>query len=155
MSSRLFIEVRERRGLCYTIRASADQYEDVGIFQVRAGLDAKRLNEALKTIVDELEKMKREGVSDEELDAAKDNIEGSLKLRLENSSNRAEFFGREELFYGEVKTPEERMEEIRAVSKEDIRRVANEVLNMKKMSVAAIGPYETDEALLEHLPVIS
>lgn len=154
MSSRLFIEVRERRGLAYMVRASADAYEDVGVFQIRAGLDAARLTEAMEAIVSELKKIKEEGVDADELTAAKDNMEGSLKLQLENSSNRAEFVGRQELFYGEVKSPEEKMAEIMAVTAEDVKRVAGEVLNFKKMSVAAIGPYENDDVLLEHFPVI-
>lgn len=155
MSSRLFIEVRERRGLCYTVRAHAEAYEDVGMFVVRAGLDAKRLDEAVKTIYDELEKIKEGGVTADELEAAKDNIEGSLKLALENSSSRAEFYARQELFFGEVKTPEEKMAEIMKVTKEDVQRVAKEILNMKKISIAAIGPYKDDEALLAHIPVLT
>lgn len=154
MSSRLFIEVRERRGLAYMVRATADAYEDVGVFQVRAGLDAARLTEAMEAIFSELKKIKEEGVDVDELTAAKDNMEGSLKLQLENSSNRAEFFGRQELFFGEVKSPEEKMKEIMAVTAEDVKRVAAEVLNFKKMSIAAIGPYENDDVLLQHFPVI-
>jgi len=154
MSSRLFIEVRERRGLCYTVRADADAYDDVGAFVVRAGLDEARLDEAMKTILDELTKIKTEGVTDEELQYAKDNIDGSLKLQLENSSKQAEFIGRQELFLSRVKTPEEWMEDTQRVTKEDVLRVAEEILNFKKMSVSAIGPYETDESLLAHFPVI-
>lgn len=152
MSSRLFIEVRERRGLAYTVRASADAYEDVGSFQIRAGLDAKRLSEALETIFAELEKIKVEGVTEEELVAAKDNIEGGYKLSLENSSNYAEFFARQELFFGTVKSLEERMEEYKRVTIEDVKRVANDILKMEKLSIAAIGPYKSDEDLLSHVP---
>lgn len=154
MSSRLFIEIRERRGLCYTVRASADAYEDVGIFQIRAGLDAKRLEEATKAIFKEIEKIKKNGVTSEELEYAKDHFEGSIKLALEDSSNRAEFFGRQEIFMGEVETIEERTKKFSSVSLADIKLAANEILNMKKLSVAAIGPYKTDATLLKHLPKV-
>lgn len=154
MSSRLFIEVRERRALCYDIRAGADAYDDVGVFSIRAGLDAKRLDEACATIIEELEKMKEKGVDAEELTSAKDNVEGSMKLSLENSSTRAEFFARQELFFKEVKTPQEKIAQYHAVTPEDIKRVANQVFNLKKLSIAAIGPYKDDASLLAHLPVI-
>lgn len=154
MSSRLFIEVRERRGLCYTVRASADAYKEVGIFSVRAGLDSERLTLAMETIFNELEKVKKEGVTAQELDYAKDHIEGSLKLQMENSSNRAELYGRQELFYNEVETLEERIAKYRKVTLEDVQRVANEIINNERISIAAIGPYENDEALLKHFPML-
>jgi predicted Zn-dependent peptidase len=155
MSSRLFIEVREKRGLCYSVRASAEAYEDVGMFQVRAGLDAGRLELAAKTIYEELEKIRDKGVTDDELARAKDNVEGSLKLAFENSSNQAEFVARQELFLKEVKTLDEKIESYKKVTQEDVQRVAQEIINFKKISIAAIGPYGSDEALLEHFPVVT
>ncbi len=154
MSSRLFIEVRERRGLCYSVSASADAYEDIGVFQIRAGLDASRLKEASETILTELQKIQDSGVTDEELEVAKDNVKGGMKLRFENSSNRAEFYGRQELFFGEVKTLEEYLEKYDAVAKADIQRVAKQILNVKKMSVAAIGPYANETVLLEQMGMV-
>lgn len=154
MSSRLFIEVRERRGLCYSVRASVDSYEDIGSFDITSGLDAKRVSEAAKTIFAEVEKMVTSGVTDEELRYAKDNIAGGMKLALENSSSRAEFFGRQELYHKHVETPEQRLEKIEAVTKEDILRVAREVFNPKKLTVAAIGPYKTEDDLLKEVGLI-
>jgi len=152
MSSRLFAQVRERRGLCYDIRASSSGYQDVGMFTVSAGLDADRLTEALRVIVGELKKVARNGVTAKELQYIKDNIEGSSQLALENSSAQAEFFGRQELFYGEVLTPEESIAKVRRVRRADIQRVAKEVINFKRLSIAAVGPYKTDKSLLKHLP---
>jgi len=154
MSSRLFIEVRERRGLCYMVRSSADMYDDVGTFVVRAGLDAKRLKEASKTILEELEKMKDGGVKGRELEHAKDHISGAMKLRLEDSSNLAEFYGRQELFLNDIRSPQEWLKEYQNVSAEDVERVAREVLISEKMSVAAIGPYKTHEALRESIGML-
>ncbi len=154
MSSRLFVEVRERRGLCYTIRSSADTYEDVGMFMVRAGLDAKRLTEAAKVIFAELEKMKTERVTEEELQYAKDHVEGSLNLSLEDSADMAEFYGKQEVYRGKIELPAERLAKYRAVSLEDVKRVANEIFDTERMAVAAIGPYETKEALLKEIGLI-
>ena len=151
MSSRLFVEVRERRGLCYTIRSSAETYEDVGMFTVRAGLDAKRLSEAAKVIFAELEKMKTEGVTEEELQYAKDHIEGSLNLSLEDSADMAEFYGKQELFLQKIELPSERVAKYRAVTREDVRRVANEIFDTNRMAVAGIGPYDSKEALLNEI----
>lgn len=152
MSSRLFIEVRERRGLCYSIRASADSYEDIGTFEIRSGLDVARLEEAMKAIFGEVDKVKDHGVTEEELQHAKDRFEGAMKLALENSSRRAEFFGRQELYAKEVKTVEERIAEYAKVTLEDVKRVANAILDTKRLSIAAIGPFASDEALLEKMP---
>jgi len=152
MSSRLFIEVREKRGLCYNVRATTDGYDDVGTFTVRAGLDAGRLSLASKTIVNELKKVAKSGVTAAELQMAKDNIQGGLTLQLEDSSNRAEFYGRQELFEGAVETMEERMKKYMKVSLKDVQRVAKEYLDFNRLSLAAIGPYKTDADLLKHFP---
>lgn len=154
MSSRLLIEVREKRGLCYDIRASADAYEDVGTFVIRAGLDAKRLTEAMDTIFKELNKIKKHGVTPQELREAKDHFEGAMKLVLENSSSKAEFYGRQELYYKSVDDLEEKIVKFRKVRAADIKRVANEILNNRKLSIAAIGPYKTDAALLKHFSTL-
>jgi predicted Zn-dependent peptidase len=152
MSSRLFIEVREKRGLCYTVRASTDFYEDTGTFTVRAGLDASRLTLALKVIVNELKKIVKNGVTPAELKMAKDHVKGATTLRLEDSSNLAEFFARQELFQGSAETVEERLKKYNAVTLKDIKRVAQEIIRFTRLSVAAIGPYKTEQDILKHLP---
>lgn len=154
MSSRLFIEVREKRGLCYNVRSETEQYDEVGAFVVRAGLDASRLTLAGKVIVNELRKMAAKGVTDDELRKAKDHVKGAFKLRLEDSSDRAEFVGRQELFYGHVEEIDERLAKFDAVRRTDVARVAEEMLNWKMLTVAAVGPFKSDGALLRHLPKI-
>ncbi|MDP2631661.1 MAG: pitrilysin family protein [Candidatus Uhrbacteria bacterium] len=155
MSSRLFIEVREKRGLAYFVRASSEAYEDVGMLLIRAGLNRERLDEALNAIFKELKKIKREGVTVQELKFAKDHAEGAAKLSLEDSSNRAEFYGRQELFFDKVETLDEKLTKIREVTVKDVQDIANEILNFQKLSIAAVGPYKTDAALLKHVPVIN
>ncbi|MBU0613697.1 insulinase family protein [Patescibacteria group bacterium] len=154
MSSRLFIEVRERRGLCYFVRSSTDAFEDVGIFSIRSGLDASRLEEAMKTIFKEIAKIKKNGVTDAELRDAKTHLEGTLKLQFEDSMRYAQFIGGQELHLNEAKTPEERMEEYRKVTKKDILRVADIIFDRQSLAISAIGPFENNASLLKHFPVL-
>ncbi len=154
MGSRLFTEVREKRGLCYTVRASVDTYSDVGAFVVRAGLDASRLSLAMRVIVKEIRAIAKTGVTKEELAMAKDHVRGAMLLRLEDSSERAEFFGRQELFSGKTETLEERLKHFDAVTQDDVLRVANDVLKFSDMSIAAIGPYKNAKELLAHFPAL-
>lgn len=153
MSSRLFIEVREKRGLCYTVRAAVDSYDDVGTFVVRAGLDVKRFGLACDVIIKEIKKMAAKGVTNEELRKAKDHVKGAMKLRLEDSSDRAEFVGRQEIFFGEVASIDERLAKFMAVKESDIARVAKDILNLKKLTVGVVGPFKTDAAILSHIKV--
>lgn len=152
MSSRLFVEVRERRGLCYTVRSSTDAYQDVGIFTIHAGLDAARLKEAMTVIVDEIRKVVKDGVTDDELTMAKDGARGRLSLSLEDSSDRAEFYGRQALFLDAVQSPADRLKKFDAVTLDDVARVAKKYLRFEVMSLAAIGPFGTDEELAALLP---
>ncbi len=152
MSSRLFVEVRERRGLCYSIRAGVESYEDAGIFVVRSGLDAERVPEAMRVICEELQKVAREGVSADELSLVKDHIRGALALSLEDSSERAEFYARKLLFQGVIEEPADVLRKYDAVTLEDILRVAQKYFVFDAISLAAIGPFSSDEELLALVP---
>lgn len=152
MSSRLFVEVREKRGLCYTVRTGIDSYQDTGIFSVRAGLDATRIEEAMKVICDELRKVALEGVTQEELTMVKDNVRGGLSLSLEDSSDRAEYYGRQALFLKEIQSPSDRLKRFDTVTLEDIARVAKQYLRFDQMSLAAIGPFESEDELRKLMP---
>lgn len=140
MSSRLFVQVRERHGLCYYIRAGHDSLADVGVFQISIGLDRKRLPLAIQTITGELRKMKRGDVSAEELQRAKDHIKGKLALAFEDSSYQAGWYGDQWIYDQRVQTPGERLRRLEAVSKQDVVRVAKEMLVPERMAIAAIGP---------------
>lgn len=141
MSSRLFISVRERKGLAYSVRASNGTYEDTGTFVIQAGLDKTRVKEAVSTILSEVKKIRSSGITAKELRAAKDNVRGRMLLRLEDSSDRADWYARQELFLGKVKSPEERMKLVERVTAAEVRKAAKDILEMKRLSVAAIGPY--------------
>jgi predicted Zn-dependent peptidase len=142
MSSRLFIKVRERMGLAYFVRAGADAFEDTGVFMIRAGLTKGRIDEALKTVCKELVKLRENGVTAAELKRAKENIRGRIVLELEDSSDLAGFFGKQELYTNQVKTPEEKFAEINAVTAADIKAVAKDVIRQSRASLALIGPFK-------------
>lgn len=147
MSSRLFIQVRERRGLCYSIHASHQALEDTGIFAVMAGLDKKRIREAMKTIMEELKKVTVTGVTPDELRRAKDHIRGRLTLAFEDSSFQADWYGKQWMFRKEIETPEERVKKLNRVTVKDVKRVARAILRPACMASAVIGPFSSKQAL--------
>jgi predicted Zn-dependent peptidase len=149
MSSRLFIQVRERKGLCYFVRAGNSAYEDVGVFAIQSGLDRTRLPVAMKTIREEIRRIKKDGVSARELREARENIRGRLLLKLEDSSEQAEWYGKQELFLGSVKTFGERMKEFAKVTPKAVQKVANEILNEKRMGIGVVGPFKDGKAFLK------
>ncbi|MBU1032706.1 MAG: pitrilysin family protein [Patescibacteria group bacterium] len=145
MSSRLFIEIRERRGLCYSISATHDPLEDTGAFSITAGLDKSRLSEAVSSILGELKRISRAPVTSEELRRAKDHIRGRIMLAFENSSVQAEWYGRQWTFLNDLKNPEEKMKQIEKVRVKDVQRVAKAILKPEKMATAVIGPYSKND----------
>ena len=152
MSARLFVEVREKRGLCYTIRAGTESYQDTGLFSIRAGLDASRMEEAMRVIVEEVQKVVDHGVADEELSLVKDHVHGGLALSLEDSSDRAEYYGRQALFLDEIQEPHDRLKRFEAVTHDDILRVARQYLRREMMSVAVVGPFATEDDVRRLIP---
>jgi predicted Zn-dependent peptidase len=147
MSSRLFVEVREKRGLCYTVRAGTDAYQDTGIFSIRSGLDVSRVKEAMSVILDEVKKIARDGVTDDELTMVKDHIHGGLALSLEDSSDRAEYYGRQALFLDAIQDPHDRLKRFQTVTQDDVVRVARRYLTQDTMSIAAIGPFASEDEI--------
>lgn len=151
MSSRLFISVRERKGLAYMVRSSNMAYDDAGVFSVQAGLDKSRVPLAYKTIMQELRKIKRDGVTAKEVKEAIDHICGSMLLAMESSSFQAEWYGDDELFLNKVRTPEQFMAKLAKITAADVKKIANEVINEKHMKMAVIGPYKNEEAFLKSI----
>ncbi|HBK34725.1 MAG: Processing peptidase [Candidatus Uhrbacteria bacterium GW2011_GWE2_40_58] len=151
MSSRLFISVRERKGLAYFIRSWIDCVEETGLFIIRAGLDKERLPLAMKTIREELNMIKEEGITDQELQEAKENIRGKLLLKMEDSSAQAAWYATEELFKETKQTPEEYIKEIQAVTAQEVKEVAQEILNESKLTIAGIGPFDSNNSFLKSL----
>lgn len=142
MSSRLFINVRERLGLCYFIRAGQEAYEDTGAFVVQAGLDLKKIGEALAAISREIKDIKTNGVGNDELNKAKQYIKGKTDLGLEESLDIASFFAKQSLFYKKILTPDQAVAKVMAVKTNDIKRVANQFLDAKSLHIATLAPFK-------------
>ncbi len=148
MSSRLFVEVRERKGLAYFVRAFNSAYEDVGVLMIRAGLDTERLELAMKTIMKELRSLKKNGVTARELKEAKMFVRGQVAIRMEDSFERAQWYAREQMFQKRVRSPQAYLKHMDTITKKQVHDVAKEVLNFNKMSIAAVGPFASDKELL-------
>ena len=146
MSSRMFIEVRERRGLAYSIRTSMDRYTDIGYLGTYAGLDTKRAEEAVRVMLDEHYKTinNKAPITSQELTKAKEFLKGHLALALEDTSDVSSFFGDQELFSEKVLTPEEVFKKIDKVTMEEVNFEANRLFVPERLNLAIIGPYEND-----------
>jgi predicted Zn-dependent peptidase len=145
MSSRLFQEIREKRGLVYSVYGYFRGYEDVGQGVIYAGTDVDRVKETVEAIVGELKKLRDIPVPAQELENTKTLRKGRLLMSLEDSRSVASWIGSQEATYGEMLTPEEIMERIDAVTVEDVHTLANELIRSDRFNLALIGPYGSQD----------
>jgi predicted Zn-dependent peptidase len=152
MSSRLFTEVRERRGLAYYVFGINHSYTDAGSLYSQAGVDINRADEAVETIVRELQRIADEPVESAELEKSRNLAKGRFLLQLENPQGMIMFGLRREVLEGEAVDPQEVQEGLDAVTADDIQRVAKDVIGGSGLNLALIGPFdeaERFEGLLE------
>lgn len=147
MSSRLFVEVREKRGLAYMVNAGSTAFRDVGTANIQAGLDPSRLADAVKVIKEQLEKIKDEAVSAKELVDAKNNIAGRTELAMEDSSSQAQWFARQFWFADKIQTYEQVTKKIKQVTAAEIKKLANKIFDFSQMRSAVIGPMSKEKVL--------
>jgi predicted Zn-dependent peptidase len=147
MSSRLFTEIREKRGLCYYVRAANDHYHDVGIFTGSAGVDPRRVNEAIQAMKQEFFALVdgSKPITQTEVDDAKENIIGQTFLDLEDSQSVASWYGMKQLLRGEVETEEQVIERIKAVTLEQVQQVAKDIVQADKLYFSLIGAHKQEE----------
>jgi predicted Zn-dependent peptidase len=145
MSSRMFIEIREKMGAAYHIRTYNGSDSDAGALVTFAGIDNKKIFEAIKTILKEYYKLTKIRVADSELKKAKDYLKGKMVLRMESSDAQASFYGSQELMEDKVLTMEEVFKKIEKVTSSDIMRVAKDIFKEEKLNLAIIGPYKGQE----------
>lgn len=148
MSSRMFLNVREDKGLAYYISTSTDYFMDTGVISTRAGVDTARVPLAVEAIVREYKTVAKEGITEEELQKAKNYIKGKVVLRLEDTEEYAYFIAEQALLESKVKSVEEMFAEIDAVTLEEVNQVARELFVPEKIRLAIIGP-ELDKVGLE------
>lgn len=149
MSSRLFHEIREKRGLAYYVRSSADEYADVGTLVTTAGIDPKRVTDAVEVMVSEYSKVARGemALTDEELKKAKEFLKGHLVLDLEDSRSVSGFYAHQELLEEKIENPSEVLAEIDKVTKEAIEAVGKEFFKEEKLNLALIGNFPDGQKL--------
>ncbi|NQW20465.1 MAG: insulinase family protein [Chloroflexi bacterium] len=141
MSSRLFEEVREQRGLAYDIHSGAHFYSDCGAFIVESGIDPARVDEAIPVILNELSKI-RDGVTEAEWKQALELTKGRMMLRMEESRAVSSFLGIQELLRNKVETVDDIIANIAAVTQEDIKRAANRVIKSENLVLSIVGPFD-------------
>ncbi len=151
MSSRLFQKLREEMGVGYYVRAYNDAYTDHGFFQVSAGVDNKRIEEVIKAVLDECNKLKTHRISEEELSKVKEYLIGNMKLSLESSDDIANFHGGQELLKREIKSAQERALEVRKVTAGEIQKLAKDIFKNGKLNLALIGPFKDKNKFLKIL----
>lgn len=140
LSSRLFQEIREQRGLAYSVYSYHSTYVDTGLFAIYAGTSPKNTQEVIACILEELMEFKQKGISAEELERTKAQIKGGLYLGLEAVSSRMSRLGKTELTYNRVLSPEEVVEKLDKVTLEDVLRVIGRLWQKDKISIMTLGP---------------
>jgi predicted Zn-dependent peptidase len=150
MSSRLFTEVREKRGLAYYVHTNCEFYTDTGYLVTYAGVPIGKKDQAIKVILDEYKKLRTQLVSREELVRAKDLIKGRTTINFEESDNVANWYAHQAVLKDKVMSPEVYFSLLDAVKAEDLRRIAKEIFKNEKLNLAIIGPFK-DEAVFKSI----
>ncbi len=147
ISSRLFQNIREDRGLVYSVYSYTSAFQDTGQFTIYGGLSQQNLEEFLKLVNQELTKMAENGVSESELTRAREQLKGNLFLGLESVSSRMSRLGKSEICLNKIYTPEEIAEKINKVNQDEIKRLATKMLEQRAFTISSIGPAGTDEII--------
>jgi predicted Zn-dependent peptidase len=140
MSSRLFVEIREKMGAAYYVSAGSSSDPDTGFLFARAGVDYRKERKVIETILREFKKIADEKISSKELKKAKEYIKGKTALGLESSHAQASFYSKQELLKNNILTPEEIFKKINLITEEDIQRVAQDLFRSEKLNLAMITP---------------
>jgi predicted Zn-dependent peptidase len=139
MSSRLFQNIRERRGLAYAVSSNVSTYRDTGSFTVHAGCANEAVGEVVDLVVEEIKTLKRESVPEGELQRSKDHLKGSLMLSLESTANRMSHLARQEMYFGRQIGLDETIDGINRVTPIDLQRVAEDIFKPDALSATVLG----------------
>jgi predicted Zn-dependent peptidase len=145
MSSRLFQEVREKRGLAYSVYSFAGQHADTGMWGIYVGCLPSKADDVLAICAEEITRLVEGGLSDAELARGKGQVRGSIVLGLEDPSSRMSRLGKSELVYPRLEPVEEVLASIDAVTHDDVRAVAADILTRRK-ALAVVGPFDDASA---------
>jgi predicted Zn-dependent peptidase len=145
MSSRLFLELREKRGLVYDIHSYASHFLDTGTFGVYTGVDPKNAAQAVELVLAELVRLRDEGPTEEEVIKARELSKGRLLLRMEDTRNVSGWIGGQLLLLDRVRDVEQVTADMDAVTLDDLRRVAGRIIDAQHLYLAVVGPYRSDK----------
>lgn len=151
MSSRLFVEIREKLGLAYSVGTKIEQYADSGAFIIKMGLDADKLIPATKVLKHELNKIMYEHPSAEELRRAKDSLLGYYTLRLESASGRMQYLAKQIVLQQKIIQPQDFRASIEKVTSADVSKFANFIFKNNKLNVSLIGPFKDGQKIIKTL----
>jgi predicted Zn-dependent peptidase len=140
MSSRLFQNIREKRGLAYAVFSGLTAYHDAGMLTVYAGCAAETVGEVIDLVVEEMRAMKRDSITPGELRRSKDHLKGSLMLSLESTSSRMTHLARQDIYFDRHDTLDETLARIEAVTADDVQRVASRLFSNGSLGVTVLGP---------------
>jgi len=144
VSSRLFQEIREKRGLAYAIYSFIASYLDTGLWGVYAGVSRKRVREATQLIVKEIRSLK-DTITDTELERAKNQLKGNIVLGLESTSSRMNNIARQEIYHGKYLSPKEIMDKIDSITLHQIQELAERVVRKEQFSLTVYGPVSGED----------
>ncbi len=144
MSSRLFMELRERRGLCYDVHSYVSHFLDAGSFAIYAGVDPANAHETVRALLAELVRL-REGIPEEELTKAKELSKGRLLLRMEDTRGVSGWLGGQEMLTGRVRTADEVVDILDGLTADHLTRVAEELLVTDQLNLAVVGPFKSEQ----------
>jgi predicted Zn-dependent peptidase len=147
MSSRLFVEIRENRGLAYAVSSFVRSYRDTGAFGVHAAVDTDQLLPAVQGVLDELKRIRETAVSETELRKVKEYIKGHTLLSLERSGYVAHWGGWQELMLGDIQTVDDVLGKIEAVTADDVAHLSGRLFREERLNLALVGPHKDAEAL--------
>jgi predicted Zn-dependent peptidase len=144
MSSRLFVELRERQGLCYDVSSYVTHFKDAGSFSIYAAVDPSNGPRAVDALMMELRRLADDGVPEEELHKARELSKGRLLLRMEDTRAVSGWLGGQEILTSKIRTPEDVVATLDAITADDMTRVVRDVLRNEKLNLAIVGPHRSD-----------
>ncbi len=152
MSSRLFQEIRERRGLAYSVYSYLTSLKDTGLFVIYAGVSPSKAASVVRLVWKEIDKLLDSGVKKDELEKVKEQLKGNMVLAMENTYNRMSQLAKHEMYLGRRYTLNEIISEIEKVNPEQVHRLVSELFGSREIAMSALGPVDKDE-LQKEIPV--
>jgi predicted Zn-dependent peptidase len=139
MSSRLFQRIREQKGLVYSIYSFPSSYKSTGLFTIYAGMNPENLNRVTELISDEISKLVKTGISEDELEKSKEQLKGNYILGLESTSSRMNSIGKSELILNRIYTPQQVLKKIDKISIENVEKLVKKTFDTDKRSISVVG----------------